>query len=278
VASRGRLTARLARPAAQAAVPLMAATERLGELARDQERAVRSALLDEALDLAPGSRRELRGLAARAASFGLDFSEPARVLAIEPAQIDALERSAAEAGTPHLVTARGARTVALLQCPRAGGLGIVAALDGVRAGIGRPIEHIGDVPRSYRDAELAVERVRDGALAYEDFDLATLVLSEVAPEHIRPRVDELLAPFRASPPLLEAILEYFAHDMDVKAAADDMHVHPNTLRYRLSRVEKLLGRSLRSPATIAELSLALLAAQASDARGGEPAHDQQQRA
>ena len=42
IASRGRLTARLARPAAQAAVPLLAATERLGELARDQERAVRS--------------------------------------------------------------------------------------------------------------------------------------------------------------------------------------------------------------------------------------------
>jgi purine catabolism regulator len=87
------------------------------------------------------------------------------------------------------------------------------------------------------------------------------VLSEVAPEHIAPRVDELLAPLRASPALLEAIIEYFAHDMDVKAAADAMHVHPNTLRYRLSRVEKLLGRSLRNPATIAELSLALLAAQ-----------------
>ena len=47
--------------------------------------------------------------------------------------------------------------------------------------------------------------------------------------------------------------------MDVNATAEAMHVHPNTLRYRLSRVEKLLGRSLRQPATIAELSLALLA-------------------
>ena len=65
------LAARLARPAAQAAVPLLAATERLGDLARDQERAVRSALLDEALE---GSR-DLRALAARAASFGLDFSD-----------------------------------------------------------------------------------------------------------------------------------------------------------------------------------------------------------
>jgi purine catabolism regulator len=37
-----------------------------------------------------------------------------------------------------------------------------------------------------------------------------------------------------------------------------MHVHPNTLRYRLGRIEKLLGKSLRNPAAIAELQLALL--------------------
>jgi purine catabolism regulator len=99
--------------------------------------------------------------------------------------------------------------------------------------------------------------VRAGQLAYEDFDLATLLLSEVPPEHIRPRVEELLAPLKANPPLLEALVEYFARDMDVNATADAMHVHPNTLRYRLARVEKLLGRSLRQPATITELTLAL---------------------
>ena len=77
VASRGRaLAARLARPAAQAAVPLLAATDRLDDLARDQERAVRSALLDEALE---GGGDE-RALAARMASFGVDFTEPARVI------------------------------------------------------------------------------------------------------------------------------------------------------------------------------------------------------
>ena len=43
----------------------------------------------------------------------------------------------------------------------------------------------------------------------------------------------------------------------INATAEAMHVHPNTLRYRLGRVEKLLGRSLRQPATIAELTLAL---------------------
>jgi purine catabolism regulator len=299
VASRGRmLAARLARPAAQAAVPLLAATERLGDLARDQERAIRSALLDETLE---GSR-DLRALAARVASFGIDFTAPARVVAVgaapggaaarggaSPARgegaasgsiaapvsvaaaargasvapgdaarlADALERAAADAGAPHLVTTRGERAVALVQ---ADARPVVAALGDVRAGIGRAVERIADVPRSFSDAQLAVERVQHGQLAYEDFDLATLLLSEVPPEHIRPRVEELLAPLNANPPLLEALVEYFARDMDVNATAEAMHVHPNTLRYRLSRVEKLLGRSLRQPATIAELTLALLAA------------------
>ncbi|WP_028066481.1 PucR family transcriptional regulator [Solirubrobacter soli] len=252
VASRGRmLAARLARPAAQAAVPLLAATERLGDLARDQERAVRSALLDEALE---GSR-DTRALAARAASFGLDFTAPARVVVAtvprDGAAGDAIARAAGDAGVPHLVSARGELAIALVQ-------GVVA-LTGLRAGIGRPVTTIGDVPRSYRDALLAVERVTEGQLAYEDFDLATLLLAEVPPEHIRPRVDELLAPLKANPPLLEALVEYFARDMDVNATAEAMHVHPNTLRYRLGRVEKLLGRSLRRPATIAELTLALQA-------------------
>ena len=74
VTARGRHTARLARPAAQAAVPLLAATERLSELAREQERALRAALLDEILERAG----DPRGWRPRA-SFGVTF--PARVVA-----------------------------------------------------------------------------------------------------------------------------------------------------------------------------------------------------
>ena len=277
VASRGRaLAARLARPAAQVAVPLLAATDRLDDLARDQERAVRSALLDEALE---GGGDE-RALAARMAAFGVDFAAPARVVVAgevappgaasnggsarerwisQPAVVEldgraspGLASALAATDVPHLCTTRDGRCVALVQ-------GALPDLGNTRAGIGRPVARIADIPRSHRDAQIAVARVQQGTLAYEDFDLATLLLSEVPPEHIRPRIDELLAPLRANPPLLEALVEYFARDMDVNATAEAMHVHPNTLRYRLSRVEKLLGRSLRRPATIAELSLALLA-------------------
>jgi len=104
-----------------------------------------------------------------------------------------------------------------------------------------------------QDAEMSL-------LEYEDFDVCTLLLSEVPADHIRAKVDDLLAPIRSNAGLYEALVEYFARDMDVTATAEAMHVHPNTLRYRLARIEKLLGRSLRQPATIAELTLALMAA------------------
>jgi purine catabolism regulator len=94
------------------------------------------------------------------------------------------------------------------------------------------------------------------------------VLSEAPPDHIAPKVDEFLAPLLANPPLYEALTEYFARDMDVAATAEAMHVHPNTLRYRLARVEKLLGRSLREPTTIADLVIALMASPGARDRAG----------
>jgi purine catabolism regulator len=99
---------------------------------------------------------------------------------------------------------------------------------------------------------LALER---GLASFEAFDLPALLLAEVDPELVRPRVAALLDPLPQA--ALLALVEYFARDMDVNAAAAALHVHPNTLRYRLGRVEALLGRSLRNPATIAELTLAL---------------------
>ena len=69
---------KLAKPAAEATAPLLAALARLGDVVRDQEQAVKAALLAEALE--PVEARDLLPLAARTAAFGLDFSDPARLV------------------------------------------------------------------------------------------------------------------------------------------------------------------------------------------------------
>jgi DNA-binding PucR family transcriptional regulator len=60
--------------------------------------------------------------------------------------------------------------------------------------------------------------------------------------------------------LLATLTTWFAEQGATSQAADRLHVHRNTIRYRLRRVEELTGRSLTQPSGIAELHLALAAA------------------
>ena len=193
---------KLAKPAAEASAPLLAAMARLGEVVRDQELAVKAALRDEA-------------------------RQPARARDVQ----DALA-------------------------------GLASSLPDVAIGIGRPVTAIVDAHHSLRDAELAVARAGNGGgsiVRFEDFDLGTFMVSEIPRERLGPKVDEILSVLRANPPLHEAITAYFAHDLDIAATAVSLHMHRNSLRYRLARLEQLLGRSLKQPATIAALYLALAA-------------------
>jgi purine catabolism regulator len=134
------------------------------------------------------------------------------------------------------------------------------------AGIGRPFEDLAAARHSHRDAELAARGAGRSAapriLAFEDFDLGTLLVSEAQPEWLGPKVEQLMAQLRENPPLYETLKSWFEHDLDIAAAAAALHLHPNSLRYRLARIEELLGRPLRQPSTIAELHIALLAEQA----------------
>jgi purine catabolism regulator len=258
----------LTKPVAQAAAPLLAATTRLTETERSQQRAIRAALLD---DLVEGGDEHL--LAARAATFGLDLGTCARALAVRGIGHEALERELDHAGAAHLVADRGDALAALVQGPdgavRAHLEALLERSPGALAGAGRPVEAIGAVAHSLRDAQLAVSRLAqeppDGSppaprlLAFEDFELGLLLISEAPPERIQPKVEAWTALLRAKPMLWEAVVAYFDHDLDVVRTAAALHLHPNSLRYRLARVEKLLGRSLKQPSTITGLYIAILA-------------------
>jgi purine catabolism regulator len=270
---------KLAKPAAEATAPLLAAMARLSDVVRDQEQAVRAALLEEALAVAPA--RDPLPLAARAAAFGIDFSSPARLLIARahPLRADrrrppdladarreltaALER----AHIPHLAFVREQSITALTQGGDAELDGALAALGevvtDVAIGVGRPVSAIADAHHSLRDAELAVDRAGLDAertvMRFEDFDLGTFLVSEIPPERLGPKVDEILSVLHANAPLHEALSAYFAHDLDIAATAEALHMHRNSLRYRLARAEQVLGRSLKQPSTIAAVYIALVA-------------------
>ena len=168
-----------------------------------------------------------------------------------------------EAGAAYLLTAAGrrrsARAAGMRSCTPPRRRWTTSAAASRRGGRG-PRDEADD---SLRDAELAIERLgyEPGRrlLAFEDFDLGTLLVSEAPMERIDPKVEELLAPLRAHPLLLDAIEAYFEHEMDITRTAQALCLHPNTLRYRLGRLEQLLDLSLKQPSAIAALYIAMMA-------------------
>ncbi|GFG75024.1 PucR family transcriptional regulator [Mycobacterium botniense] len=73
---------------------------------------------------------------------------------------------------------------------------------------------------------------------------------------IDPRVRELRA---RDPVLAETLRAYLDSFGDISAAATRLHVHPNTVRYRVRRIERILSVSLADPDVRLLLSLGLRA-------------------
>lgn len=148
----------------------------------------------------------------------------------------------------------------------------------VNIGVGRRIDAVEQADISFRDALLALDECcRRGArgvvMTFEELDLAGLALAQAGVRELVPKIDAVIAPLRGRPPLEEALRAYFEANLDVIEAARVLHLHHNSVRYRLAQVEKLLGVDLRSPATIANLHL-VLHASASLAGSSEGAGDE----
>ncbi|MDX6234234.1 MAG: hypothetical protein QOH68_3331, partial [Nocardioidaceae bacterium] len=61
------------------------------------------------------------------------------------------------------------------------------------------------------------------------------------PSAARDRLDAVLVPLEDGPDLIATLEAYLASDFDRRGAAAALHVHPNTLDYRLRRVAELTG-------------------------------------
>lgn len=79
------------------------------------------------------------------------------------------------------------------------------------------------------------------------------------PSPALPELAALLAPLEGRPELLATVAEYVRCGQDRRAAAEALHVHPNTVDYRLRRVAALTGLSAASAGDLAVLRAALVA-------------------
>jgi DNA-binding PucR family transcriptional regulator len=134
----------------------------------------------------------------------------------------------------------------------------------LRAAIAAPVAGLAGVAA----ARAEVDRVLDSAERHPDFaqvtSLAeartTVLLDEIVTlvgsdqRLVDPRIHELRA---RDPVLAETLRAYLDSFGDIGAVAQSLQVHPNTVRYRVRRIEKLLSTSLADPEVRLVFSLGL---------------------
>lgn len=259
------------------AASLAETSHQVERMARKQEDAIASALLEQVL--AMKLERHDAELSGRVAALGISFESEVRAFLVRlPRGVTRSERGEAAdkyystlrnllltENVPHLLSPREGGVVGIAQAPLAQlRRWLKDSGTGQLVGIGRDADTLGDVVDSYHDAQLALRALARGSadrdvMTYEDFDFATRLFSDVGLEKMSSWAGALLAPIQNQPILMDGLRRYFEHDLNTIAAAEALNVHHNSLRYRLAKIEELLGLSLRDPSAISSLYLALTA-------------------
>jgi carbohydrate diacid regulator len=112
-------------------------------------------------------------------------------------------------------------------------------------GIGRPWPGLAGLARSYTEARETAGLLRryvgfNRAATFDSLGLAALVGSTNAA--LRGEyAAHLLAPLAGDPDLELSLRTYFAHDGTPGPAAQELHIHRNTLTYRLDKIATMTG-------------------------------------
>ncbi|QEV20571.1 PucR family transcriptional regulator [Streptomyces alboniger] len=201
------------------------------------------------------------------------------------ALVDVVEAAAARSGEALLVVPYGERLVLIAVD---GGAGVracaeyAAALEAGRGTAGREVTASGEeaelvmglsapsgpiaAATAYKQAEqaLSVARRRGRALVEHEELAAGSVLPLLADDAVRAFADGLLRALHEHDAtgrgdLVASLRAWLSRHGQWDAAAADLGVHRHTLRYRMRRVEEILGRSLDDPDVRMELWLSLKA-------------------
>ncbi|MFJ1761175.1 PucR family transcriptional regulator [Amycolatopsis sp. NPDC088138] len=133
----------------------------------------------------------------------------------------------------------------------------------VAAGLSRPFAGFPDVPDALHRARIArrsLPSATAGVVVFGDSPVTTLVAAApgMARDVVRSALSGVLTlPGAERKVLLDTLLAWFTGHGSAKEAADRLFVHPNTVRYRLRRVQDLTKRDLTDPVDIGELYVAL---------------------
>ena len=132
----------------------------------------------------------------------------------------------------------------------------------LRMGLSLPRADLTGVADAYHQALLALQSLPGGSgLAwFDELDPVYWVLQQQPHGNLVALRDRLVGAVKEADPqgkLWRTLVAYIRSPDDLQALAAELHVHVNTLRYRLKRIEELVQEPLARPETVAKLYLAL---------------------
>ena len=241
--------------------------------------------------------RDSEQLARRAPRFGVDVNR-AHVLvrfpthdhapALPPSELRALLVGAAarrlKCGEPASVSLRDA-VILLVELPGVASAAAIRRLHrglddmlaevreqaGVRravvSGVCRQITDFPTANREIRELDELLDSFggREGVIGAESLGVLRLVASRGGIDEAVRFAEQRLGPLRGATDLEATLRAYLRAGAQVRATAESLGVHENTVRYRLSRITRLTGSDLRS---FDALLIAQLAFQVLDLTGG----------
>ncbi|MFZ2175917.1 MAG: helix-turn-helix domain-containing protein [Rhodococcus sp. (in: high G+C Gram-positive bacteria)] len=234
-------------------------------------------------NLLTAADHELDALWKRASLVGIDVQTPRIVLAFghdRPVDRSLLDRMAhgVRAMSRHSqVTVYDGDVVALVPVSaKIDELGFRKLAEGVvedcrpvplRAGVGGLAQVAADYPMAVREALFSLQIARRGTASEKVVDVRQLgmyrLFAQVVDANVLQKaIEGTLGPLMRTDQsdggdLLHTLRVFLEHDRKYAESSRTLHVHVNTLRYRIARVEKLLSADLSDPDVRFSLLLAL---------------------
>jgi sugar diacid utilization regulator len=251
--------------------------------ALETELRLTSAFLGDLLDRTGGADPD--ELDRRAALLGIDPAMPAVVVSIGaggelPKRLRAAVASAASARFPGALVCHRPDEVVVIAPVGAAGPGALAehvrgllrevgrgTPGGLAAGHGRVASRLRDCAASYAEAStgraLAAARPEAAVvLGPSDLGVHAILAHEETRETLQSVVRGMLGPLleadeKTQSEYVKTLSAFLAHDRHFEPTAKQLHVHVNTLRYRLARIQDLSGVDLHDVNNRFLLELAL---------------------
>lgn len=245
-------------------------------------RAVRQELMGQVLGLARQSQTSAElvrrlgqeGVLSALHELGFRPGEPVRGILVEGDDSAALETVIAtlhDQDAPFVFVERDRTLNIMAQLPVERVVAAVEHGDRLVAGVGGESDGVGRIARSLEQARAALDSAPDAqrlgpdsvgsprCLVFDELPLSSWMLHHDRNGSPAAKARDVLAPLHSNPAIFDTVVAYFAHGMDVATCAEALFIHPNSVRYRLSRAEQTLRISFQEPAAISDVYLALRA-------------------